>query len=215
MPVRIIVMVKKPVAGYAKTRLIPALGGAGAAALAERMLQHLVQQLLLLQQQKIPQHLPLQIELCVSPDVTDSYWQVFRDKGLQVRQQVDGDLGARMQAALKRALAEDCAAILIGTDCPALDVHLLGQALDALLQQQAVICPTFDGGYALLGLPSACDDAFNNMPWSTAEVYGLTVQRLTDSGFVLHQLPVQHDIDETADLVFLPAGWLTNKNIHQ
>ncbi|MCP5326549.1 MAG: TIGR04282 family arsenosugar biosynthesis glycosyltransferase [Oceanospirillaceae bacterium] len=208
MPLRIIVMVKKPVAGYAKTRLIPALGEAGAAALAEHMLQQLVQQLLLLQQEKISQRPPLQIELCVSPDVMDTYWQVFRDKGLQVQQQVDGDLGARMQAAVERALAEGYPALLIGTDCPALDVHLLSQAVDALLQQQTVICPTFDGGYALLGLPSACDAVFNNMPWSTAEVYGLTVQRLADSGLVLHQLPMQHDIDEAADLAFLPAGWL-------
>ncbi|MCP5335354.1 MAG: DUF2064 domain-containing protein, partial [Oceanospirillaceae bacterium] len=149
MPLRIIVMVKKPVAGYAKTRLIPALGEAGAAALAEHMLQQLVQQLLLLQQEKISQRPPLQIELCVSPDVMDTYWQVFRDKGLQVQQQVDGDLGARMQAAVERALAEGYPALLIGTDCPALDVHLLSQAVDALLQQQTVICPTFDGGYAL------------------------------------------------------------------
>ena len=38
----LIVFAKAPVAGLAKTRLIPALGAAGAAALAERLLAHAV-----------------------------------------------------------------------------------------------------------------------------------------------------------------------------
>lgn len=37
---RIAVLAKAPLPGYAKTRLIPALGAAGAAALAERLLAH-------------------------------------------------------------------------------------------------------------------------------------------------------------------------------
>jgi glycosyltransferase A (GT-A) superfamily protein (DUF2064 family) len=43
---KVIVMAKAPVAGFAKTRLIPTLGAAGAAALAERLLRHAVTQVL-------------------------------------------------------------------------------------------------------------------------------------------------------------------------
>ena len=39
MPVRIVIMAKAPVAGFAKTRLIPALGAEGAARLAQKMLR--------------------------------------------------------------------------------------------------------------------------------------------------------------------------------
>ena len=42
----VIVFAKAPVAGFAKTRLIPALGAQGAAELAQRMLRHAVQQAL-------------------------------------------------------------------------------------------------------------------------------------------------------------------------
>lgn len=204
MRVRLIIMVKTPVPGYAKTRLIPALGEIGAAELAQRMLQHAVQQALLLRQ-VMPQ---VQIELCVAPDKADPCWQVYHGNGIQIQQQVNGDLGARMQAALNRALDEGCAAILMGTDCPALDAELLGQAVAGVLHHQAVICPTFDGGYALLGLPQKCAAVFENMPWSTADVFTLSVKRLQAAGFILHKLPVQHDIDEAADLAFLPAGWV-------
>ena len=40
----LIVFAKAPVAGRAKTRLIPALGAEGAAALAARLLDHAMQQ---------------------------------------------------------------------------------------------------------------------------------------------------------------------------
>ena len=43
---RIVIFAKAPRAGYAKTRLIPALGADGAARLARRMLTHMVNQAL-------------------------------------------------------------------------------------------------------------------------------------------------------------------------
>ena len=43
-PCAVIVLAKAPVAGYAKTRLIPALGEAGAARLAERLLAWSIEQ---------------------------------------------------------------------------------------------------------------------------------------------------------------------------
>ena len=43
-PCPVSVMAKAPEPGYAKTRLIPALGRAGAAALAERLLAHALEQ---------------------------------------------------------------------------------------------------------------------------------------------------------------------------
>ena len=59
MSTALIVFAKAPVAGLAKTRLIPALGPDGAARLAERLLEHTLQQAMAL---------PVEhLELCVSP----------------------------------------------------------------------------------------------------------------------------------------------------
>lgn len=206
MPVRIIIMAKTPLAGYAKTRLIPALGETGAAALAARMLAHSVQQVLCLRE-KIPD---IEIELCVAPDVDADFWRVYRGQGIQLVQQVEGDLGVRMQTAAARAFNAGLSPILMGTDCPALDVELLAQAVTQVLQHKTVICPTFDGGYALLGLSGMCTAVFTDMPWSTAQVYKLTTERLLQAQFILYELPVQHDIDEAADLAFLAKEWLSD-----
>ena len=66
--------------------------------------------------------------------------------------QGDGDLGARMDRALTRALAAHDAAMLIGTDAPALDAAALRRAAAALARHDAVFVPALDGGYALVGL---------------------------------------------------------------
>ena len=60
MTTALIVFAKAPVAGLAKTRLIPVLGPEGAANLAERLLEHTLQQ---------ARALPVEhLELCVSPN---------------------------------------------------------------------------------------------------------------------------------------------------
>ena len=64
---RIIVIAKEPRPGKVKTRLIPALGEAGAARLADRMLRHTLAQAL---DANIGP-----VELCVSPDPAAEYWQ--------------------------------------------------------------------------------------------------------------------------------------------
>src|SRR5205085_1254500 len=60
------------------------------------------------------------------------------------------DLGTRMRNALFRSLACDPAAILIGTDCPALTPAYLSKAAAALARVDAVFGPAEDGGYVLV-----------------------------------------------------------------
>jgi uncharacterized protein len=124
--------------------------------------------------------------------------------------QGDGDLGARMRRQFDHAFAAGAArVVLIGTDIPALDAARLRQAAAALLSADAVFAPAADGGYGLIGLRGAAPSAlFHAMPWSTAAVMATTRQRLAAAGLRHVELPVVHDIDEAADLVHLPPGFL-------
>jgi rSAM/selenodomain-associated transferase 1 len=197
---RIVVFAKAPVAGLAKTRLIPALGARGAAALAARMLAHTLEQALLASVGRV--------ELCATPAPGAGAWQgVGVPAGVAWSAQGEGDLGARMARAAHRVTATGEAVLLIGTDCPALDAAWLRAAAEALRTADAVIGPTADGGYALLGLH--CFDArvFADIAWSSAEVAGVTLERLDGLGWSVARLPVLHDIDEPRDLRWLPDGW--------
>jgi rSAM/selenodomain-associated transferase 1 len=196
----VVVFAKAPVAGFAKTRLIPALGAAGAAALAQRLLLHALQQAVAAQVGPV--------ELCVAPDTPDPVCAALgRAMGLALTPQGPGDLGARMGRAFERVLNRCDAALLIGTDAPALDALTLRQAAAALREHDAVFVPALDGGYALVGLRRLVPALFDNMTWSEPSVMARTRERAVAAGLSLVELAPVADIDRPADLVHVPPHW--------
>lgn len=200
-PARIIVFAKAPMPGFAKTRLIPALGAAGAARLASRMLQHTLNQAVAVGE--------AEVELCVSPAPEDALWAGWHfPPAVSVVAQGEGDLGARLARAADRAISAGVQPVLIGTDCPALDAGRLREAVRAMSKYDAYIHGTADGGYALLALARPVSGIFDGIPWSTSDVYRLTVERIVGAGASLGRGEQLVDIDEPGDLVHVPANWL-------
>lgn len=196
MNTRIIIIAKEPKPGLAKTRLIPALGPEGAAALARRLLHHAVEQAL--QADLGP------VELCVTPDPEAPCWQPWADnRRIELTGQVSGDLGQRMAAAATRGLEQGTPVLLIGTDCPRLDAAQLQTMTAALNRHDACLCPVADGGYALLGLRRFAPELFREIPWSTDRVAALTRQRLQQLGWRWQESPPLWDLDQPDDLPLL------------
>jgi rSAM/selenodomain-associated transferase 1 len=201
MSTSVIVFAKAPVPGLAKTRLAPALGAAGAAALAERMLCHALEQATAAGVGPV--------ELCATPDASHpALRQAAAACGAALAEQGPGDLGLRMHRAFERHLAVHDRALLIGTDAPSLDAMVLQQAAQALQQHEVVFVPALDGGYALVGQRRADPRWFSDMTWSHARVMADTRERLHVAGVRWAELPPVADIDEPADLALLPQGWL-------
>lgn len=203
-PMRLVIFAKAPRPGQAKTRLIPALGGEGAAQLAARLLVHTVQEAL---------NSGLQpLELCASPAPTDPAWQSALPETLRQRlvwnDQGAGDLGERLARAAARLDAQGEAMLFIGTDCPALDAATLERAAQALMAHDAVLIQSTDGGYVLLGLQRFHPSVFADITWSSPVVAAQTRARLAALGLRWAELPALTDIDEPQDLSALPASWL-------
>lgn len=101
--------------------------------------------------------------------------------------------------------------LLIGTDCPALGVAELQQAAYALQRidnpVNATLFPTADGSYALLGLRHFHPSLFEGIAWSTDTVAFETLCRIGNLGWSVQSHPMLHDIDEPADLKWLPQDW--------
>jgi hypothetical protein len=201
---RLVVFAKAPQAGSVKTRLIPALGAEGAAALARSLLAHTLGQAL---EADIGT-----VELCMSPTPGSTAWQdTSLPVGIACTEQGDGDLGARMARAVQRVTTElQQPVLLFGTDCPALSAAHLRVAAQALRTHDAALIPVADGGYVLIGLKAPCPALFADMPWSTPSVAGETLQRLRRLGLSTWVGPTLHDIDEPADLIHLPPHLLTH-----
>ncbi|HEY0625427.1 MAG TPA: TIGR04282 family arsenosugar biosynthesis glycosyltransferase [Allosphingosinicella sp.] len=198
MQTRIVIFAKAPVPGQVKTRLIPALGEEGAANLAQRMLTDTYR--------AASSVLIAETEICATPSPAAPEWKgKLPPQAKRLSEQGDGDLGERLARAAERVVSDDERVVFIGTDCPQLDERRLKQACWELETHDAVIHPTFDGGYALLGLNRFDPSLFSGIGWSGPDVARETIGRVRALGWSLHLGATLRDIDEPEDLAFYEA----------
>lgn len=192
----VMIFAKAPVAGKAKTRLIPALGEEGAARLHHHLLDTTVAM--------AAAQSRLALQLWCSPDCGhDAFHKLHSRFPVELFQQQGDDLGQRMAFAFEQALHDYDFAIIIGTDCPELASGDLEQCA-ALLQQgeDAVLGPAADGGYYLLGLSRYEPQLFDAVAWGSDKVLAQTREKLGQSGFHYAELTLRHDLDRPDDLEY-------------
>lgn len=137
--------------------------------------------------------------LCLAGSLADESVERWRERwpGLRVTQQVDGDLGQRMAAALRCARSDR--ALLVGTDCPGITPGYLADAAAALDTHDAVLGPVADGGYVLIGVRQVDKRLFEDIVWSTDSVARVTRNRIRWLGWSLFELEELWDVDTVAD----------------
>ncbi len=96
---------------------------------------------------------------------------------------------------------------MLNSDSPTLPTALLIETAATLAQpgDRAVLGPSTDGGYYLLGLKAAHRRMFEDIDWSTARVAEQTLQRARDIGLDVHVLPAWYDVDDVDGLRRLDA----------
>lgn len=204
---RLIVFAKAPQPGAVKTRLIPLLGEAGAAALQARLVERTLTTACAAGVGPV--------ELCCAPRAEDPFFEYCGGRyAVSLAAQADGDLGARMRHAFARVLSVARHAILIGTDCPALTVSHLQQAACALTEgDDAVLTPAEDGGYPLIGLNRCEDVLFRDIEWGSAVVMAATRERLRRLRWSWRELETLWDIDRPEDYRRLLNSGLMNTGV--
>jgi uncharacterized protein len=190
-PVSIAVLAKAPVAGFAKTRLIPALGAGRAARLQARLIERAVDTACAAGAGPVT--------VWTTPDETHAAFQALQThRDVALARQPNGDLGARMLAALK---APGGATLVIGTDCPAMMPAHLRMAADVLRGgADAVVCPAEDGGYVLIGMRKPLPALFAGMMWGTVEVMAETRRRMRVHKLTWQEPATLWDVDVPEDL---------------
>lgn len=190
----VIVMVKAPVAGFAKTRLSPELSKSDAASLALCFVQDVINSALRI----IPN-----VVVAFAPDGGDALLQPSLPKQLLWVKQHGKDLGERLNSAI--AYATDLGfspIIVLGADSPTLRPSYIKTACDALAgdKTDVVLGPATDGGYYLLGVRETVPNLFHNIAWSTARTLDQTAHNINQLGLRLLELPQWYDVDTFADL---------------
>lgn len=188
--VAIAIMAKAPIPGLTKTRLIPTIGAHAAAVLQERLTERAVATALAAAVGPVT--------VWCTPDLGHvAFRELVARHKIALKQQPDGDLGARMLAAMA---ANTGPTLVIGTDCPALTPAHLQAAAAALHEADVVLIPVEDGGYVLIGARKPQPGLFADMTWSTATVLAETKARISRLELKAAELAPLWDIDTEEDL---------------
>lgn len=192
--VDVAVFARTPVAGHAKTRLIPRLGAEGAARLQRQLIASALARAASVRGARVT--------LWATSD-DDGMRAAARAAGAALRVQHGADLGARMAHAFAQTLDGARPMLLIGTDCPAQTGADLAQAIDALEEPagaDAVVQPAEDGGYVMIGMRTFHPALFDEIAWGTPDVLAATRARSAAHGLRLAELPPSWDLDRGDDL---------------
>ncbi len=190
----VLFFVKAPEKGRVKTRLAASLGQDGAVELYRRFVEDLLAML---------DTLDVEVACCYQPVEAEAALRRWLGRYRWLVAQRGTDLGRRMENAFRYAFGQGVArAVLIGSDSPDLAPEIIEQAFDGLQRHDAVIGPSSDGGYYLLGFTAECflPEVFEDICWSTDRVCDQTMCVLDRHERDVSVLPQWHDIDTPSDL---------------
>ena len=191
----LLMFTRYPQAGQTKTRLIPALGAAGAASLQRQMTEHLLKRI---RPFCAENQISLQVHFAGGSEAQMLHWL---GPNLLLRSQCSGNLGEKLISALSQTFtAGTLRAIVIGSDCPTLSISEIDQALTQLDSHDVVLGPAADGGYYLIALRAMHYCLFEDIPWGTDRVLATTQAIAHHHRLSVAQLGILVDIDRPEDL---------------
>jgi len=188
MPV--LVVAKASNGGRSKTRLVPPLSAAQAAALHEALLLDTIDAC-------CAQAVDVRL-LCASEHDASVLGELV--PGMPRVTQEGMGLGDALRLGMARHVAEGATAI-VSSDVPGIPDGAISAAFAALADgADVVLGPAADGGYWLVAMREAHDEPFREIPWSTPAVLAVTRERCREAGLRLVELEQWRDIDTPVDL---------------
>lgn len=183
-----------------KTRLQPELDEATSLALYVAMVQDLVDEL--------RKSSLFDIRIWYWPPENESDVRAVINPLVGIEMQQGDDLGKRMLSAFQWANTNDYRrTVIVGSDIPELTLGIVHEAFQILENRDAVIGPSPDGGYYLIGLNEPIPSLFQHINWSTETVLEETVRRIESTGHTFQSLQIIEDIDTFNDVANLHQRW--------
>ena len=192
----LIIFARYPELGKVKTRLAKTIGNETALSVYKE---------LLLYTHRITKNIAADKYVFLSEQVSEDHFPLWNYpiNRFIIKIQEGNTMGERMFHAFRDLFASGYEQVcIIGSDCITLTQQNITDAFNHLEQYDAVIGPSADGGYYLLGMKKPHTFLFENKEWSSDRVLYSTIEdfRLMQLSFYL--LPVLSDIDTEED-------WLT------
>jgi rSAM/selenodomain-associated transferase 1 len=195
------IMCKAPHPGRTKTRLAAVIGPERAAALSGCFLRDIAATI-----EAIPDSLGRKGYGVYAPAGAEHQLRGMLPPSFGLMLQADAEFGNVLYGAVNELLAagHDCV-MLVNSDGPTLPAAFFLEAIELLRRphDRMVLGPAADGGYYLIGLKVAHRHLFKDIPWGTASVARLTIERASQIALDVALLPEWYDVDDAQSL-----GWL-------
>ncbi len=201
--IAVAIVCKTPAPGKSKTRLSPPLRPEECAEISACFIRDLTRTIKSVAEEK-EQRSAAPCAL-YTPAGSEDELRCLLPDGFRLILQGEGDLGARLLKGTSDFLAQGFGgAILVNSDSPTLPKAVLRAAVDAVREgDNVVLSAAFDGGYTLIGLSQPHAHLFDRMPWSTPEVYDLTLERAHSLKLPVVNVPGWYDVDDAVSFAML------------
>lgn len=199
----IAIMAKASRPGLTKTRLVPPLNFEEAAAFNTAFLKDIADNLLFAGSRS-----GISGYVAFGPPGSEGFFQRTLPPAIGLIDAWLPDFGDCLLLAVREILGRGHgSAVVLNSDSPTLPTSLLIEAAEMLSQpgDRAVLGPSSDGGYYLLGLKQAHSHMFEGIAWSTERVAEQTLARAREINLDVHELPVWYDVDDVESLRTLHA----------
>ena len=194
----LVIMAKKPIVGFTKTRLCPPLLPHQASALYEALLLDTI---------ALGTDLKgVDLAIAVTPSDSSDYFQTIAPPDALLLPVDCPDIGSCLSQVMEKLIGNDYKkAFAINSDGHSLPPDYLHQAVRSLDDCDLVLGPSEDGGYYLVGVKRHQPDVFTGITWSTSNVLSQTLSKASNLGLRVALLPEWYDIDTWEDFVRLEA----------
>lgn len=192
------VMAKASAPGRTKTRLVPPLTFDEAAALNTAFLQDIADNI-----QLAGCHAGIAAYVAFAPSGCEEFFRRILPPPIGLIDACQPSLGDCLLSTSRQIFARGHAsAVLLNGDSPTLPTGLLIEAVRVLAQpgERAVLGPSSDGGYYLIGLKTVQRRLFEDIAWSTERVAAQTLERAREIGLDVYVLSAWYDVDDVEDL---------------
>jgi uncharacterized protein len=198
----IAVMAKASAPGRAKTRLVPPLSYEEAAALNTAFLRDVTDNMLLAAHHAAP-GASIAAYAAYGPPGSEEFFRLNFAPSIGLIPAWLPNFGDCLYHTISEIFVRGHgAAVVLNSDSPTLPTALLKETAEMLAQpgDRAVLGPSSDGGYYLLGLKVPHRHMFDDITWSTERVAEQTLQRAREIKLDVHLLPEWYDVDDVESL---------------
>jgi uncharacterized protein len=194
----IAIMAKASAPGRTKTRLVPPLSFDEAAALNTAFLRDIADNL-----QLAGRHAGIAGYAAFAPSGSEEFFLRILPPTIGLIDACLPNFGDCLLRTIEEILERGHhSAVVLNSDSPTLPTAFLVETAGALARpgERAVLGPSNDGGYYLLGLKTAHRRMFEDIAWSTERVAQQTLERAREIKLDVHMLPVWYDVDDVDGL---------------